>query len=59
MNHYQANRTRRLVYLIAYLIVAIIWLFAAQGCTMAPSHNANGGYTDACEDLPGLIGDDC
>jgi hypothetical protein len=25
----------------------------------APTHNAAGGYVDACGDLPGLIGDDC
>ena len=24
-----------------------------------PSHNAAGGYIDACGDLPGLVGDDC
>lgn len=23
------------------------------------AHNAQGGYIDACEDLPGLVGDDC
>jgi hypothetical protein len=24
-----------------------------------PTHNARGGYIDACGDLPGLVGDDC
>lgn len=24
-----------------------------------PSHNAAGGYADACGDLPGALGDDC
>lgn len=24
-----------------------------------PTHNAAGGYIDACGELPGLVGDDC
>jgi hypothetical protein len=23
------------------------------------THNARGGYSDACGDLPGMVGDDC
>ena len=32
--------------------------FDAMG-TPVESHNAAGGYRDACGELPGLIGDDC
>ena len=24
-----------------------------------PTHNEEGGYIEACGDLPGLVGDDC
>lgn len=30
----------------------------AQDSTLC-THNAAGGYVEACDDLPGLLGDDC
>lgn len=37
-----------------------LWLIlVAVAVTGCASHNARGGYRDACGDLPGLVGDDC
>jgi hypothetical protein len=50
------------------IILLVLWACALASCmelqtqTAAHpdgSHNAAGGYTEACDDLPGLIGDDC
>jgi hypothetical protein len=53
---------------IAALLMALL-AATCTGCSSAPvhpeefrrgeSHNAAGGYIDACGDLPGLVGDDC
>ena len=43
--------------LILILVIVGIML-AGTGCA-ASSHNARGGYVDACGQLPGMIGDDC
>ncbi len=56
MNH---DRTVRLARLIACLILSLVLLFACNACSTLPTHNANGGYIDACGDEPGMIGDDC
>jgi hypothetical protein len=47
-------------------ILALLWavgyadLLAMQRMMDArPTHNAAGGYIDACGELPGLVGDDC
>lgn len=39
----------------------VLMVLALTSCTLTPvsSHNAAGGYTDACGELPGLLGDDC
>ena len=39
--------------------VACVTLIVQLASMDAPSHNAHGGYIDACGDLPGLVGDDC
>lgn len=44
------------------LLLAAVSLMAA--CTYntardALTHNAQGGHTDACGNLPGMLGDDC
>lgn len=48
------------------LLLAIVMLAVCLGVAMVPvvagvanTHNAAGGYIDACGDLPGLVGDDC
>ncbi len=51
------------------IILLTLWACAIAGCmelqqqtyerAAQPSHNASGGYYEACEDLPGMIGDDC
>jgi hypothetical protein len=43
--------------LLAWCLVLLA--LALTACAAAPSHNASGGYADACGSLPGLIGDDC
>lgn len=40
------------------LALLILLIMLASGCTAA-THNAAGGYTDACGELPGMLGDDC
>lgn len=37
----------------------VLMMLALTSCQYAPTHNDAGGYTDACGDLPGLVGDDC
>ncbi len=53
----------RLFLLACVLILAIgAWIGHAADLAAArldASHNAAGGYVDACGELPGLIGDDC
>jgi hypothetical protein len=47
---------------LTLLIVAAALAFMAgayQASVDATSHNALGGYRDACGELPGMIGDDC
>lgn len=46
------------------MLVALLIIAALTGCTTVPapasgSHNAAGGYRDACGELPPLYGDDC
>lgn len=51
------------------IILLTLWACAIAGCmelqqqtyerAAQPSHNTSGGYYEACEDLPGMIGDDC
>ncbi len=53
------DQTVRLARLIACLILSLVLLFACTACSTLPSHNAAGGYIDACGDLPGTLGDDC
>lgn len=53
----------------AQIILLILWACAIASCMELqqqtheragqPSHNAAGGYVEACGELPGLIGDDC
>lgn len=54
--------------LIDILFDALLVALAGALCATAvmvpvvasvPSHNASGGYIDACGDLPGMVGDDC
>jgi hypothetical protein len=33
--------------------------FVTYMCTEQPTHNAAGGYIEACGDEPGMLGDDC
>lgn len=40
-------------------LVGIALLVTLASCSTLGSHNAAGGYRDACGELPGLIGDDC
>jgi len=49
-------------------ILLVLWACALASCmalqdqTAAQadrSHNLDGGYVEACGDLPGLVGDDC
>ena len=53
---------------IRTIILLILWTCVVACCvelqtqTMeraTESHNADGGYYEACDELPGLIGDDC
>ena len=37
---------------------AMIALYLQRGAD-PPTHNAAGGYIEACGDLPGMVGDDC
>ncbi len=46
------------------ILLCLAMATCAAACTHSPdrhspTHNAAGGYADACGDLPGLIGDDC
>jgi hypothetical protein len=45
--------------MIALWCVACLAVLYLTACASSPSHNAAGGYVDACGDLPGLLGDDC
>lgn len=48
-----------LIVCIALLGFAIALVTCTDPPTDLPSHNARGGYVDACGDQPGMIGDDC
>jgi hypothetical protein len=37
----------------------LITLCLLYGCNTIPSHNKEGGYIEACGNLPPLVGDDC
>lgn len=49
------------------IILLVLWACTLASCmelqrqtsVVDETHNAAGGYTEACDDLPGLIGDDC
>jgi hypothetical protein len=44
------------------LVAALALLLGCASAPIAPdtgSHNASGGYREACGELPGLLGDDC
>jgi hypothetical protein len=41
------------------LSTLVLMLLVLTSCAQHPTHNAAGGYIDACGDLPGLLGDDC
>lgn len=41
------------------LLVIILIVLMVASCASPPDFNAAGGYTPACGDLPGLLGDDC
>jgi hypothetical protein len=46
----------------SYGVLLVLALASCVGCVATPeqpSHNAAGGYIDACGELPGLVGDDC
>lgn len=45
----------------ARCVLAMLLVLTLAACTAQPerSHNADGGYIDACGELPPLIGDDC
>jgi hypothetical protein len=42
----------------AVALVCVCAILALTGCATA-THNDAGGYVEACEDLPGMLGDDC
>ncbi len=51
------------------ILLLTLWACVVAGCMELqqqtheragqPTHNAAGGYIEACDDLPGMIGDDC
>lgn len=41
------------------LLCCLAWLALLTSCVNVPTHNAAGGYINACGELPPLIGDDC
>lgn len=41
------------------IMLALVGVAVAIATCDRPSHNARGGYIDACGELPGMIGDDC
>jgi hypothetical protein len=47
--------------LFALWLCCLLLGLILSGCaaTPTPSHNAQGGYIEACGDLPGMLGDDC
>jgi hypothetical protein len=50
------------LFTFSYAVLLLIALASCMGRVSAPeqpSHNAAGGYIDACGELPGLVGDDC
>jgi hypothetical protein len=53
---------------LRFIFVLLLWSLALASCAelqqrtherAGGAHNADGGYVEACGDLPGLIGDDC
>jgi hypothetical protein len=54
---------------LSYLALLALLLATCTGCATAPvhpeefrrgeTHNASGGYIEACGELPPLVGDDC
>jgi hypothetical protein len=50
-------RVRKL-WIVPLILAALAWV-AANQLPGAETHNVAGGYTEACGDLPGMIGDDC
>lgn len=58
------NKADSRLFLLACALMLAIGAFIGHAADLAsarlaPSHNAHGGYVDACGELPGLIGDDC
>lgn len=46
-------------YLTLLIVAAALAFLAGAYQAATESHNALGGYVEACGDLPGVIGDDC
>jgi hypothetical protein len=51
------NARYRFITLLA--VACALAFFAGAYEAATSSHNAFGGYRDACGELPGLVGDDC
>jgi hypothetical protein len=45
--------------LFALWLCCLLLGLILSGCAATPSHNAQGGYIEACGELPGMLGDDC
>ena len=51
------------------IILLTLWACVVAGCMELqqrtheragqPTHNTAGGYIEACDDMPGMLGDDC
>jgi hypothetical protein len=48
-----------LVVFVSACAIIGAYIGSYTGSYTGPSHNASGGYVEACGDLPGLVGDDC
>lgn len=44
---------------LAYAVACVSLIVQLASMDASPTHNAHGGYIDACGELPGLVGDDC
>jgi len=51
--------TRTQLIALIGIVLALLLALLLSGCVHKPTHNARGGYIDACGDLPGMVGDDC
>lgn len=49
----------RRVAFFGVLVTMMCLISCAHEIDKLVTHNAAGGYIDACGDLPGLLGDDC